>query len=78
MQDEVYNRQNCRIWVTEKLEHTQVKPLHPIKVTVWCAITGDVIIGPAFFDHTVNTERYNIMLKEFFFRKIHETQKYAD
>lgn len=47
------------------------RPLHCEKVTVWCAVSAAVIIGPYFFEDgneravTVNGERYRQMLQTF-------------
>ncbi|GFV48270.1 uncharacterized protein TNCV_4716541 [Trichonephila clavipes] len=42
------NKQNCRIW-SEANPHVYVEtPLHPEKLTVWCALWAGGIIGPYF------------------------------
>jgi hypothetical protein len=51
--------------------HLHEWPLHSPQIVVWCAISGQGIIGPYFFQGddsisvTVNAERYNQMLKTF-------------
>ncbi|GFT91003.1 retrovirus-related Pol polyprotein from transposon RE1 [Trichonephila clavipes] len=51
------NKQNCRIW-SEANPHVYVEtPLHPEKLTVWCALWAGGIIGPYFFK---NDEGYNV------------------
>jgi len=60
------NRQNYRIWGTEKPEMVVVRPLHPKKLTVWAALCADGVIGPFFFEETVNAERYATMIKDQF------------
>ncbi|GFU79183.1 uncharacterized protein TNCV_2137061 [Trichonephila clavipes] len=43
------NKQNCRIW-SEAYPQVYVEtPLHPEKLTVWCASWAGGIIGPYFF-----------------------------
>jgi hypothetical protein len=32
--------------------------LHPVKVGVWCAVSARRIVGPVFFNETINCERY--------------------
>ncbi|GFV00542.1 DUF4817 domain-containing protein [Trichonephila clavipes] len=47
-------------------------PLHPEKLTVWCALWAGGIIGPYFFKNdeghnvTVNVDRYRAMMTNFF------------
>ena len=76
--DGYVNRQNFRIWGTENPHMTVVKPLHPKKVTVWCAMCATGIIGPYFFEDTVNGIRYMEMMKTFFFPKIEQHEKASD
>ncbi|GFY12258.1 putative DD41D transposase [Trichonephila clavipes] len=66
------NKQNCRIW-SEANPQVYVKtPLHPEKLTVWCALWAGGIIGPYFFKNdeghnvTVNGDRYRAMITNFF------------
>jgi hypothetical protein len=44
------NTHNCRIWATENPMVIHEKPLHPERVTVWCAICSTDVIGPYFFE----------------------------
>lgn len=54
------------------------RPLHPPKVTVWCALWSGGIIGPYFFENdegqtvTVKGDRYGRMLTEFFWPQIED------
>ncbi|GFV18041.1 uncharacterized protein TNCV_168451 [Trichonephila clavipes] len=58
-------------------------PLHPEKVTVWCALWAGGIIGPYFFKNdeghnvTVNGDRYRAMITNFFIPKLsnHDVQE---
>ena len=49
------------------------RPLHPEKVTAWCALWSESMIGSYFFENddettvTVNSERYDHMITDFFF-----------
>ncbi|GFV75995.1 hypothetical protein TNCV_1455921 [Trichonephila clavipes] len=57
-------------------------PLHPEKLTVWCALWAGGIIGPYFFKNdegynvTVNGDLYRAMITNFFIPELnnHVTQ----
>lgn len=72
------NKQNLRFWGTENPRVTHEEPLHPLKVTVWCAVFAGGVIGPFFFEDvagqtvTVNGERYRAMINEFFLPQLDE------
>ncbi|GFV43978.1 transposase [Trichonephila clavipes] len=59
------------------------KPLHPEKLTVWCALWAGEIIGPYFFKNdeghnvTVNGDRYRAMITNFFIPELnnHDVQE---
>jgi len=71
--DGYINNQNFRIWGTEKPQLVVDKPLHPEKVTVWCAMTASKIIGPYFFDGMIDSKSYRAMLENFFLPKVIES-----
>ena len=50
--------QNSRLWSSENPHKFVEKPLHSIKVGVWCAMSRRRIIGPIFFTETITAERY--------------------
>ncbi|GFW25549.1 DUF4817 domain-containing protein [Trichonephila clavipes] len=50
------NKQNCRIWSEANPQVYVETPLHPEKLTVWCALWAGGIIGPNFFK---NDEGHN-------------------
>lgn len=56
------NRQNYRIWGTERPELLRTKPLHPKKLTVWCGLTAERIIGPFFVEESITGSVYNDFL----------------
>ncbi|GFU83438.1 DDE_3 domain-containing protein [Trichonephila clavipes] len=51
------NKQNCRIWSEANPQVYVETPLHPEKMTVWCALWAGGIIGPYFFK---NDEGHNV------------------
>ncbi|GFW61382.1 DUF4817 domain-containing protein [Trichonephila clavipes] len=58
-------------------------PLHPEKLTVWCALWAGGIIGPYFFKNdeghnvTINGDRYRAMITNFFIPELnnHDVQE---
>ncbi|GFV71456.1 putative DD41D transposase [Trichonephila clavipes] len=77
------NKQNCRIWSESNPQVYVETPLHPEKLTVWCALWAGGIIGPYFFKNdeghnvTVNGDRYRAMITNFFIPELnnHDVQK---
>ncbi|GFU80119.1 putative transposable element [Trichonephila clavipes] len=51
------NKQNCRIWSEANPQVYVETPLHPEKLTVWCALWAGGIIGPYFYK---NDEGHNV------------------
>ncbi|GFV86031.1 hypothetical protein TNCV_670281 [Trichonephila clavipes] len=51
------NKQNCSIWSEANPQVYVETPLHPEKLTVWCALWAGGIIGPYFFK---NDEGHNV------------------
>lgn len=64
------NKQNFRYWAAANPQELHEKPLHSPKVTVWCAISANGIIGPYFFEDdngravTVTATRYVKMMRD--------------
>ncbi|GFX33993.1 uncharacterized protein TNCV_911951 [Trichonephila clavipes] len=77
------NKQNCRIWSEANPQVYVETPLHPEKLTVWCALWAGGIIGPYFFKNdeghnvTVNDDRYRAMITNFFIPELnnHDVQE---
>jgi len=63
--DGYVNRQNYRVWGTEK-PSSRTKPLHPKRIAVWAGISSQGIIGPIFLKEkeTVDRKTYNRILNE--------------
>ncbi|GFV24974.1 transposable element Tc3 transposase [Trichonephila clavipes] len=77
------NKQNCRLWSEANPQVHVETPLHPEKLTVWCALWAGGIIGPYFFKNdeghnvTVNGDRYRAMITNFFIPELnnHDVQE---
>ncbi|GFY17749.1 putative transposable element [Trichonephila clavipes] len=77
------NKQNCRIWSEANPQVYVETPLHPEKLTIWCALWAGGIIGPYFFKDdeghnvTVNGDRYRTMITNFFIPELnnHDVQE---
>ncbi|GFS67211.1 uncharacterized protein TNCV_2902261 [Trichonephila clavipes] len=77
------NKQNYRIWSEANPQVYVETPLHPEKLTVWCALWAGGIIGPYFFKndegHNVifNGDRYRAMIANFFIPELnnHDVQE---
>lgn len=74
--DGFVNKQNCRIWGSERPRPNEEQPTSRARVTVWCAIWAKGIIGPYFFENkqgdpvAVNGSRYQQMLTSFLLPKL--------
>ncbi|GFW35611.1 uncharacterized protein TNCV_2462511 [Trichonephila clavipes] len=55
------NKQNCRTWSEANPQVYVETPLHPEKLTVWCALWAGGIIGPYFFK---NDEGHNVTVND--------------
>ncbi|GFY23084.1 putative DD41D transposase [Trichonephila clavipes] len=77
------NKQKCRIWSKVNPQVYAKTPLHPEKLTVWCALWAAGVIGPYFFKNdegynvTVNGDRYRAMITNFFIPELnnHDVQE---
>ncbi|GFS81773.1 putative transposable element [Trichonephila clavipes] len=77
------NKQNCRIWSEANPQVYVETPLHPEKLTVWCALWAGGIIGPYFVKNdeghsvTVNGDRYRAMITNFLIPELnnHDVQE---
>lgn len=58
------NRHNCHYWTWEDARITSGKMQNWPKVTVWCGMTSDRIVGPFIFCNTMIAERYFPMLQD--------------
>ena len=74
--DGFVDRQNCRVWGSEKPRAISEKRMHPRRVTVWRGFWPGGVIGPCFFENeagraaTVNGARYRDAITRFFLPKL--------
>ena len=65
------NKQNCRVWGSERPQVVYEVPQGAESIMVWCAISENGIIVPYFFENeSVTGESYYKMLRYFFFPKM--------
>jgi hypothetical protein len=57
---EYVNSQNIRYWSSENLHGLIQLPLYDLKIGVWCAISANRIIGPTFYEGTLDVQQYII------------------
>lgn len=57
------NKQNYRFWAKENPRIVRTTTMKPQRITVWCAICAEGIIGPFFFEGNVTGESYKKMLE---------------
>ncbi|GFV61315.1 uncharacterized protein TNCV_4103731 [Trichonephila clavipes] len=77
------NKQNCRIWSEANTQVYVETPLHPEKLTVWCALWAGGVTSPYLFKNdeghnvTVNGDRYRAMITNFFIPELnnHDVQE---
>ena len=69
------NSQNYRTWSTENPHVFQETSLHPIKIGVWVAISRARIIGPIFFNQTINADRYRLLILDNFINQLNEFER---
>jgi hypothetical protein len=69
------NSQNNSYWSAENPHSIHEAPLHDVKIGVWCAISAHRIIGPVFFQETINSKRYARLILTPFFRELTEEEK---
>jgi hypothetical protein len=71
------NSQNSRYWATENPHGLHEQPLHDQKIGVWCGVSATRIIGPIFFDSTVNTDVYLAILEKCYSQLIEQEREYC-
>jgi hypothetical protein len=69
------NSQNNSYCSTENPHSIHEVPLHDVKIRVWCAVIMHRIIGPVFFQETINSEWYVRLISTLFFCKLTKEEK---
>ena len=72
------NRYNCVYWDNENPHHIIETEVNIPGVTVWAGISSTGLVGPFFFEGTVNGERYLDMLKTKVFPIVNELPHLGD
>lgn len=68
------NKQNMRLWASVNPNEFIQTPLHSQKVGVWMAVSRRRIIGPIFFQGTINAARYRNNLLQPFIEQLHDDE----
>ncbi|GFS63377.1 putative DD41D transposase [Trichonephila clavipes] len=71
------NKQNCRIWSEANPQVYVETPLHPEKLTVWCAFMESFFKNDEGHNVTVNGDRYRAMITNCFIPELnnHDVQE---
>jgi len=69
------NSQNSRIWSAANPYEFHESPLHDQKIGVWLAISRSRIVGPIFFEETINSERYCTAILQPFVNQLSEFER---
>lgn len=72
----VVNRHNSCYWAQANPQEQMPVQHTSAGVMVWCAVTSTKIIGPYFFDGSVNADSYLMMLKEFLWPQVKYKRMY--
>ncbi len=63
--DGYVNAQNYRLWCAKNPHKFVESGHHPQKITIWYAISQTRVVGPFFFEETVNQEVYQNIIHQF-------------
>jgi hypothetical protein len=64
------NKHNFRYWSDTNPHWVTEEPLHSPKVIVWAGVSANRIVGPYFFNGTVDGQRYLEMLQDWFWPQL--------
>jgi len=73
--DEAYFYPTNRIWDIERPTDGIEKPLHFLKLLVFCAISDTKIYGPYYFSTSINQHNYLEIIKVWFWPKYLRTSE---
>jgi hypothetical protein len=59
--------QNSRIWCAENSHTFHERPLHSVKVRIWCVVSQQRAVGSIFFIETITAECYQELIMNFIF-----------
>ena len=69
----IVNKQNDRYWAPSRPHFEKYKEVKTPSLKVWCAVFKWGIIGPYFFEETINTNSYLERLNDWFIPKFYVT-----
>ena len=72
------NHHNFRYWNDNNPHWCREEPLHSPRLTVWAAIGQPGVLGPFFFEQTVNGERYLQLLQQQFLPRVQELPNFSE
>lgn len=73
-----FNKQNCRFWASDRPTNSSfVVKQFPTKLMVWVGFSKHAIVGPYFFNTTVNADSYLDMVTNFVIPELKRMRKYS-
>lgn len=71
--DKSVSAYNSYIWSEENPHHYVEKRLNPERLLVWCGLSARGIVGPYFFEGTINADAYLTMMRTYVVPRLRRT-----
>lgn len=68
------NAQNMRMWSAENPHYFREATMHPVKIGVWLAVSRRRVVGPIFFQETLNANNYRNIMLDPFINQLHDDE----